>query len=118
VCYLSLHLTCTTYDFTYNVLINTTEISQFGTTTSIDGAGTGGIGPRAIPVLGEYGNEIDGEDQIPAQYPPSATEFFTPSSDLGERMFTTGTATSANAGTALVIWMIHPPISPDDYFPP
>ena len=107
VCYLSLHLTCTAYDFTYNVLIDTTETSQFGTTSSIDGAGTGAIGPRPITV-GEYG-EINNEAQIPAQYPPTSAEYFIPSSDLGERLFTTGTATPANAGTALVTWIFRPP---------
>src|SRR5262249_50189870 len=43
---LFLHLTCNSYDFSYNVLVNTTETSDFGVTTGSDGVGSGAITSR------------------------------------------------------------------------
>jgi hypothetical protein len=103
--YLSLHVTCSTYDFSYNVLINTTETSAFGTTTSADGVGSGAIGPRTLTVVA---NTITDSGQVPAEYPPSSSEFFTPSSDLGKAMFDTGVVSNTTAGDASVSWSFTP----------
>jgi hypothetical protein len=103
--YLSLHLTCTSYDFSYSVLINTTETSEFGTTTSDDGVGAGAIGPRTLTVVA---NTVSDSDQIPAQYPPGGGGYFTPDSDLGKAMFTTGVVSSTTAGNASVSWSFTP----------
>jgi len=103
---MSLHLTCTTYDFSYNILINNTEVTEFGTTTSIDGVGTGAIIPRPFSLTN---NRIVDSDYITATYPPvGGGDYFVPSSDVGEDLFTTGTATSPNAGRALVNWIFLP----------
>lgn len=105
VSYLSLHLTCTTYDFNYNVVTTATETSQFGTDTSLDGVGTGAIAGRPLPatnVIASYNVEI------PAQYPPMSAEFFTPSSSLGKALFNTGTAASTTANTAGMAWQFTP----------
>ncbi len=104
---LMLHLTCTTFDFSYNVLEDTTEVTAFGTYNLVDGLATGGMAPRAIYGLGLY-NRISGYADIPAAYPPINGDYFTPSSDVGEDLFTTGTATAPNAGQALVTWSFYP----------
>jgi hypothetical protein len=85
VSYLSLHVTCTSYDFSYSVLINTTETSEFGVITSLDGLGAGAIASRPLP--GSDGKIEDG-DFVPAQYPPSGGDYFSPDSDLGKAAFT------------------------------
>jgi len=103
---LMLHLTCNTYDFSYNVFLNTTEISPFGTDSSIDGVAAGAIATRPF-ILTEY-NDILASGSIPAEYPPSTADFFSPSSSLGKAMFNTGTASAPNAGKTIVTWLFHP----------
>lgn len=102
----SLHLTCTTYSFSYNVLMITTETSQFGTDTSLDGLATGAVYARplsnstnVITLFGVF---------VPAEYPPANLDYFTPSSSLGEAMFNTGTTTSSTAGDAVLDWTLKP----------
>jgi hypothetical protein len=102
---LSSHVTCSTYDFSYSVLIDTTETSAFGTTTSADGVGAGAMGARTLTVLA---NTISDSDQVPAQYPPSTSEYFTPDSSLGKHMFETGVATGTTADSASVSWGFTP----------
>ena len=88
------HVTCTNYDFSYNVLITATETSDFGVTTSGDGVATGTIAPRPLTVVA---NTISDSEQVPARYPPWGGDYFCPSSALGEFMFNSGTV---NNGTA------------------
>ena len=104
VSYVSLHLTCTNYDFSYSILMNTTETSSFGVTTSLDGLGAGAI-KRALQ---ESTNHITGSDFIPAQYPPSSSEYFSPDSDLGKAAFSTGVLPSASGLGPLVQWDFEP----------
>jgi hypothetical protein len=105
ISYLSLHVTCSTYDFSYNVFVDTTETSAFGTFTSPDGVGAGEIVTRALPALT---NSISDYAAVLAQYPPNSGDYFIPSSDLGEAMFDTGVVTAPNAGEAFVTWSFYP----------
>ena len=105
---LILHVTCgntNTYDFTYNVFMSTTETSDFGVTTQEDGVGAGSIGTRLLKVVA---NTISDSEDVPAQYPPSGSDWFTPSSFLGEEMFDTGTVNNTTAGNASVSWSFTP----------
>jgi hypothetical protein len=107
VSYLSLHLTCTNYDFSYSVLINITETSQFGVTTSYDGAGAGAMASRALSAADDV---ITGSEDVPVQYPPVSVEYFTPDSDLGKAALRTGVLPSAFGSEfgALVQWQFIP----------
>jgi hypothetical protein len=105
VSYLSLHVTCSTYDFTYNGLITTKETDQFGVSTAPDGVGTGATVARPLT---EAADTISDSDQVPAQYPPGSGDYFTPASDLAERMFNSGIVTGTTAGTASVSWSFTP----------
>ena len=105
VSYLSLHMTCTEYDFSYSVVIPTTEISAFGTDNSSDGAGYGDMAARPLTLVAD---EITRLAQVPAQYPPGNPDFFVPDSDLGKGMFNTGVINNSTAGTASVSWTFTP----------
>jgi hypothetical protein len=89
---LSLHLTCNSYDFSYNVVMNhVTEASDFGVFDIYEGVGTGAMASRPL----EGTNSVIHDDAfVPAQYPPVSAEYFTPSSDLGKTAFTTKTLPS------------------------
>jgi hypothetical protein len=102
---LFLHLTCNSYDFSYNVLVNTTETSDFGVFPGSDGVGSGAITSRPLP---GGTNEIFESEHVLAQYPPANAQYFAPSSDLGKAMFSTGTATTSNAGNAFLAWIFTP----------
>jgi len=102
---MSLHVTCDTYDFTYSALINTTETSFFGVTTSIDGVGAGTIATRPLP---ELDSTISDSAQVPAQYPPSAGDNFVPDDDVGKAMFNSGVVSGTTAGKATVSWSFTP----------
>jgi hypothetical protein len=109
VSYFSLHVTCSSYDFSYSVIMNTTETSQFGVTTSFDGAGTGAISSLPLPTqVAKFSDHDEGVTEVPAQYPPSGAQYYIPDSDLGKAMFSTGVANSSNAGTAALAWEITP----------
>lgn len=103
--YLMLHVTCTEYDFSYHVVLPTTETSSFGTYNSSDGAGYGEMVPRPLTTLTD---EISDSAQVPAEYPPVAPDFFVPDSDLSENMFSTGTVNNPTGGTASVGWSFTP----------
>jgi hypothetical protein len=98
---LILHVTCTTYDFSYNVLMDVTEVTPFGTFPQSDGVGTGAIVTRALPT---DKSSIYDWAAVPGEYPPNAGDYFTPSSDLGKAMFTTGAVPGPTAGEADVTW--------------
>jgi hypothetical protein len=102
---MSLHVTCDTYDFTYSALINTTETSFFGVTTSIDGVGAGTIATRPLP---ELDSTISDSAQVPVQYPPSAGDNFVPDDDVGKAMFNSGVVSGTTAGKATVSWSSRP----------
>lgn len=102
---LILHLTCSTYDFSYNVLMDVTEKSDFGTFAQSDGIATGAIVTRALPT---DENRINDWAAVPGEYPPNAGDYFTPSSDLGKAMFTTGAVPGPTAGEADVSWDFFP----------
>jgi hypothetical protein len=104
-----LHLTCNSYDFSYNIIVNTTEITPSGTYAVSDGVGTGAIATRPLPITD---NRISGIEYILATYPPTSGDYFTPSSHVGEEPFKTGTVTAPNAGKALISWSIYPPPPP------
>jgi hypothetical protein len=108
VSYLSLHVTCTSYDFSYNVVMNNiTETSAFGVTSMFDGVGTGAMASRSLSVTNSV---IKGSEDVPVQYPPSSAEYFTPSSDLGKAAITTGVLPSGSGvlSQALVQWEFTP----------
>jgi len=103
---LTLHVTCTTVDFSFNVLANVTEATAFGTFAQSDGVGTGQVTTRPIEVIYQ---SIRGYADISAAYPPNSGDYFVPSSDVGKALFSTGTVTAPNAGTALITWSFFPP---------
>jgi hypothetical protein len=104
VSYLSLHLTCTGYDFSYNVVMNNvTETSAFGVIDMYDGVGTGAMASRSLSATNSV---IEGSEQVPVQYPPVGAEYFVPSSDLGKAALTTGVLPVA--GGAFVQWEFTP----------
>jgi len=105
VCSMSLHLTCSTYDFSYNILAPVTETTAFGTFMQTDGVGTGAVAARPLSTTT---NVISSNADILAMYPPVAGDYFTPSSDVGKDLFTTGAAASGAAGTAAVFWNFIP----------
>jgi hypothetical protein len=105
VSYISLHVTCNSYDFSYSVLISTTETSDFGVTTSDDGVAAGAIVTRPLTV--DAGTISDSE-QLPAQYPPGNGDYFTPDSNLGKAMFSTGVVSNTTGGNASVSWSFEP----------
>jgi len=102
---LSLHVTCTNYDFSYNVVIDATTVTDFGTSSGEDGSGTGAIASRPIHVVGDT---ISDSDQVPAEYPPLGGDFFVPSSHVGQSMFNTGTVNNSTGGKASVSWSFTP----------
>jgi hypothetical protein len=105
VSFLMLHVTCTTYDFSYNVITPVTETTAFGTDNISDGAGTGAMASRQINVVAD---EISDSAQVPAEYPPGAPDYFIPSTLLGEHMFENGVVNNSTAGTASVSWTFTP----------
>jgi hypothetical protein len=105
VSYLSLHLTCTEYDFSYSVVLPTVETSEFGTTTSSDGAGYGVMAARPLSLVAD---EISDSAQVPAEYPPGTPDYFVPDSDLGKHMFNNGVVNNSTAGNASVGWTFTP----------
>jgi hypothetical protein len=106
VSYLSLHLTCTGYDFSYNVVMNnvTETSSEFGATSIYDGVGTGAMASRSLSVTNSV---IEGSENVPVQYPPVGAEYFVPSSDLGKAGLSTGVLPSPGIN-ALVQWTFTP----------
>jgi hypothetical protein len=102
---ISLHVTCSSYDFSYNTLISTTETSDFGVTTSDDGVAAGAIVTRSLPLTA---NTISDSEQVPAQYPPGSGDYFSPDSDLGKAMFSTGVVSNTTGGNASVSWSFEP----------
>lgn len=104
----TLHVTCSTYDFSYNLLINTTETSQFGTFNSIDGIGTGAITARPFGFETTDNTFVAGGNITAAYPPPGSGDYFVPSSDIGKQMFTSGAVTAPNASQAIVVWTLVP----------
>lgn len=104
VCYISLHLTCNSYDFSCNTLIDVTETSAFSVTTSPDGLGVFSIASRPLPTTDDI---LDG-GRLPAQYPPAGVEYFSPDTDLGKAMFSTGVASDSTGGSAITSWLFIP----------
>jgi hypothetical protein len=99
----SLHVTCTSYDFLYNILINTTETDAFGTIDSADGLASGLIISRPLG----FDNDIVAGGTIPAAYPPpDSGDYFIPSSDVGKQMFIYGTPPPGSS--AIVTWSFIP----------
>jgi hypothetical protein len=105
VSYLSLHVTCSSYDFNYNALITVTETDLFGVSTTPDVVGTGAMVARP---LAEVADTISDSGQVLAQYPPGSGDYFIPDSTVGQRMFTSGTVSGTAAGTASVTWSFTP----------
>jgi hypothetical protein len=108
VSFMSLHVTCTSYDFSYSVVMNTTETSSFGVTTSFDGTATGGMAGRPLPAAIGV---IRDEEYLPGEYPPSGGDYFSPDSDLGKAAFTTGVfpqASRLGSDAATVEWQFSP----------
>jgi hypothetical protein len=107
---LSLHLTCNSYDFSYNVVMNhVIETSEFGVFDMYEGVGSGGMASRPLEGTNSF---IHGSEYVSAQYPPVSAEYFSASSDLGKAAFTTKTLPS-NPGDpidsgALVQWEFKP----------
>jgi hypothetical protein len=105
VSYISLHVTCTDYDFSYSVVVPSVETSDFGTTTSSDGAGYGAMAPRPLSLVTD---EISDSAQVPAEYPPGTPDYYVPDSDLGKHMFNNGVVNNSTAGNASVSWTFTP----------
>jgi hypothetical protein len=106
--YLSLHVTCTSYDFSYNVVMtNVTETDAiFGVTSKSDELGSGAMASRSLSLTNSF---IQDGVYVPAQYPPVSAEYFTPSSDLGRAAFTEGVLPSHDlSGDALIQWEFTP----------
>jgi hypothetical protein len=102
---LSLHMTCTTLDFSFNIAADTTEVTDFGTYAFSEGLGTGQVAARQFQYVRD--TSISGYAYIPAAYPPSSGDYFVPSSDVGKRLFTSGTVSAPNAGRAQVGWSFY-----------
>jgi hypothetical protein len=100
-----LHITCTTYDFSYNVLTTATETTAFGQDIIEEGVGSGAMATRPLPVVTD---EISDSATVPADYPPGAPDYFVPDSDVSKAMFNTGVINNSTAGTASVSWTFTP----------